>query len=176
MAKQAEIDKVRSEKKDLKAENKRLEKLYRKGKRDLKAVQNEPNVAQLAITGATVTGGAGAGIAAHRGLRKMTRTWLKPKDPKDEAAKAALEAYKKGTATEDQKVLVAKNTKRTGLSYLVCEVVPAVGGLGVGAGTAMSDNGIVASVGGLGWGFAGGILLDCLLPGPPPPPPEAPKP
>lgn len=166
-------DKKVAEVRELKADKERLEKLNRKLKRDAKAIATAPNIVQLAVTGTCVVTGVGGGIAGHRLLRRRTQTWRKSIDPNNEPAKAALEAYKAGTATPEQLEMVQKNTKRTLPAVLVCEALPIALGLVTGAATAMSDNGVVASAGGLGWGVAGGTLLDLAFPGPPPPPPKA---
>lgn len=172
----AKAERASAKARDLAADNKRLEKLNAKYRRDFKKVQEEPNIAQLAVTGLCVAGGAGGGVAAHRSLRKLTDTWRAPVDPTDQAAKDALTAYAAGKATPEQVQIVLKSTTRTGLAVLVAEVLPVTLGLATGGITAMSDNGIVASVGGIGWGFAAGTLIDCFMPGPPPPPPKAPAP
>jgi hypothetical protein len=172
----AKAERANDKARELKADVKRLEKLNNKYRRDYKKVQEEPNVVQLAVTGLAVAGGAGLGVMAHRELRKMTDTWRAPVDETDTAAKDAITAYKAGKATPEQIQIVHKSTTRTGLAVLVAEVLPITLGLATGGITAASDNGVVASAGGLGWGFTAGTLIDCFLPGPPPPPPKAPAP
>lgn len=122
--------------KDFKEKYEALDKLNRKLKRDINKVSSEPNIMQLAVTGVSVAAGVAGGIAGHRYLRKKTEKWVKKDDPK----------------------------KRTIGAVMVCEVLPILGGVIVGAGTAMSDNGVVASVGGVGWGEAAGVVIDLVLP------------
>ena len=110
--------------------------MNRKLGRDLKRVNEEPNVVQLAITGTAVAAGVAGGIAGHRYLRKKTEKWVQKDDPK----------------------------KRTLGAVMVCEILPITGGLLVGGLTAMSDSGVVASIGGLGWGEAAGVVIDLILP------------
>jgi uncharacterized protein YecT (DUF1311 family) len=158
MSKEEEIEQAKAEERKktraAKEDNRALARLNRTYKAAARRAQEEPNITQLAITGTCVMGGVAGGIAGHRYLRKTTQTWIK----KDNAGAPVLKDGKQ---------------QRTGGAVMVCEVLPITVGLGVGVATAFSKSGVVASVGGLGWGLAGGVVLDLIFPGPPPPPPEA---